>query len=147
MTNCSNYGSFSIDQQETFKKAYYLEKEISIDKSMICFKGRLSFLQYLPKKFLQNWGVKAWVLAESATGYTWNFLVYAGKENNSNDGALLGKRVVFELPKSLWNKGHHVYSSNFYTSPSLCLKLEEKGTGCCGTVWINRKVSQYPFNR
>ena len=99
------------------------------------------------QKTPQKWGLKAWVLAESATGYTWNFLVYAGKKNNSNDGAVPGKKVVLEPPKSLWNKDHHVYSDNFYTSPSLCLKLEEKGTGCCGTVRINHKVSKYPFNR
>ena len=33
-----------------FQKAYYPEKGISIDESMIGFKGRLSFLQYLHKK-------------------------------------------------------------------------------------------------
>ena len=43
------------------------------------------------------------------------------------------------LTKHLWNKGHHVYCDNFYTSPSICLKLEEQGTGCCGTARINRK--------
>ena len=32
-----------------FQKAYYPEKEISIDESMIGFKGQLSFVQYLPK--------------------------------------------------------------------------------------------------
>ena len=72
------------------------------------------------------------------TRYTWNFQVYAGKENDCDNGALLEEQVVLELMKSLWNKGHHVY--NFYTSPSLCLKLEEKGTtGCCRTVQINCK--------
>ena len=54
---------------------------------------------------------------------------------------------MLELTKSLWNKGHHVYCDNFYTSPSLCLKLEEKGTGCCGTVRINRKGIPLSFQQ
>ena len=94
-----------------------------------------------------KWGLKAWVLVESATGYTWNFQVYAGKENDCDDGALLEERVVLELTKSLWNKGHHIYCDNFYTSPSLCLKLEEKGTGCCGTVRINCKGIPISFQQ
>ena len=47
--------------------------------------------------------------------------------------------MVLELMKSLWNKGYNIYCNNFYTSPSLYLKLEEKSTGCCGTVRINCK--------
>ena len=92
---------------------------------MIGFKGQLSFLQYLPKKNTK-WGLKAWVLAEFVTGYTWNFQVYAGKENDCDDGALLGEWVVLELTKGLWNKGQHVYCDNFYTSPSLCLKRKKR---------------------
>ena len=38
-----------------FQKAYYPGKEICIDESMIGFKGRLSFLQYMQKK-TQNGG-------------------------------------------------------------------------------------------
>ena len=33
-----------------FQRCYTLSKEICIDESMIAFKGRLSFLQYMPKK-------------------------------------------------------------------------------------------------
>ena len=45
---------------------------------MIAYKGRLSFLQYLPKK-PHKWGLKVWVLANSANGYTWGQKLYTGK--------------------------------------------------------------------
>ena len=41
--------------------------KLSIDESMIGFKGRLVFLQYMPKK-QQKWGIKAWVQADAANG-------------------------------------------------------------------------------
>jgi len=54
---------------ESFQAVYSLGREISVDESMIGFKGRLSFLQYLPKK-PTKWGMKAFVLVDSLTGYT-----------------------------------------------------------------------------
>ena len=45
---------------------------------MIAFKGRLYFKQYLPKK-PTKWGLKAFVLAESAMEYVFEFDVYMGK--------------------------------------------------------------------
>ena len=48
----------------SFKNSYTPTQFLSIDESMISFKGRLSFLQYLPKK-PNKWGMKAWVLADA----------------------------------------------------------------------------------
>ena len=38
-----------------------------MDESMIAFKGRLSFIQYLPNK-PHKWGMKAYVLTDSVSG-------------------------------------------------------------------------------
>lgn len=56
----------------------------TIDESMIKFKGRLSFHQYLPAK-PTKWGVKLWNLADSATGYMHRFQVYTGKEDGQEN--------------------------------------------------------------
>ena len=56
---------------DNFKAAYNLGREIAIDESMIGFKGRLHFIQYMPKK-PTKWGMKAFVLADSSSGYTGN---------------------------------------------------------------------------
>lgn len=60
-----------------FKAAFTLGRELSVDEGMIGFKGRLWFLQYMPKK-PTKWGMKAFVLADSATGYTYNWKLYTG---------------------------------------------------------------------
>ena len=45
-------------------------------------------------------GLKTWVLADSETGYTWNFKLYTGKDGDIDDGALLGERVAMKLSKT-----------------------------------------------
>ena len=57
---------------EQFKVNYTLSENVSIDESKIGFKGRLAFLQYMPNK-PHKWGMKAWVLADAANGYTWGW--------------------------------------------------------------------------
>ena len=61
-----------------FQRCYTLAKEISVDETMIGFKGRLIFIQYMPKK-PTKWGLKAYVLADSTTGYMYNWILYTGK--------------------------------------------------------------------
>jgi len=63
---------------DNFRAAYNLGREISIDESMMGFKGRLYFIQYMPKK-PTKWGMKAFVLADSSSGYTHTWRLYAGK--------------------------------------------------------------------
>ena len=60
-----------------FQAAYSLGREISVDESMIGFKGHLWFLQCLPKK-PTKWGMKAFILTDSITAYTYNWRFYAG---------------------------------------------------------------------
>ena len=61
-----------------FQQCYTLSKEICVDETMIGFKGRLIFIQYMPKK-PTKWGLKAYVLADSTTGYMYNWILYTGK--------------------------------------------------------------------
>ena len=62
---------------KNFQAAYVLGREVSLDEAMIGFKGRLGFIQYLPKK-PKKWGMKAFVLADSITGYTYKWKLYTG---------------------------------------------------------------------
>ena len=112
-----------------FKSSYTPSQNCSIDESIISFKGRLAFIQYMPLK-PHKWGVKAWVLADSVSGYIWNWKLYTGKEESN--GIPVTAKVVLELTK-------HFYFDNFYTSPYLCKKLFKLGSGSCGTVRTNRK--------
>ena len=60
-----------------FQKSYSLHRELSVDEAMVGFKGRLAFIQYLPKK-PTKWGMKCYVLADSTSGYVWNWRLYTG---------------------------------------------------------------------
>ena len=50
--------------------AYYPGRELSMDETLIAFKGCTAFLQYKPKK-PHKWGLNAWTLAEPS-GYVYN---------------------------------------------------------------------------
>ena len=63
---------------KNFQSAYNLGREVSIHESMIGFKGRLHFIQYMPDK-PTKWGMKAFVLADSKNGYSYNWRLYTGK--------------------------------------------------------------------
>ena len=69
---------------KNFQKAYHPSCELSIDESMIGFKGSLSFIQYLPKK-PTKWGMKAFVPAGSWNKYTYNWQLYTGKHKVMHD--------------------------------------------------------------
>ena len=59
-----------------FQALYEVNGFVTVDESMVKFKGRLGFRQYLPMK-PAKWGIKVWVMAESKTGYATNFQVYS----------------------------------------------------------------------
>ena len=47
--------------------------------------------------------------------------------------------VCMRLMNSYLNRGHHLYTDNNYTSPTLLSHLYSRGTGACGTLRQNRK--------
>ena len=46
---------------------------------------------------------------------------------------------MLKLVEGLEHKGHHVYTDNYYTSPTLFSSLRQLGFGACGTVRANRR--------
>ena len=123
----------------TYMQVYGPRRELSLDESMVKFKGRIFFRQYLPAK-PTRWGIKEFILAEAKTGYALKSIVYTGKTSfQRTAGVGLSEQVVLDLPEGFEDKGHKVYMDSFYSSPSLFLKLKEKNIGACGTVNCNRK--------
>ena len=103
---------------EKFQEVYVPACNISIDESLLLWKGRLSFKQYTPLK-RSRFGVKSFMLCEDS-GYTFSFKIYTGKENVApiaQDLSLsLSERVVVDLVQPLLQKGYHLYTDNWYTS-------------------------------
>ncbi|KAJ8312473.1 hypothetical protein KUTeg_009846 [Tegillarca granosa] len=79
--NKNNNNRDNIWQPVTQEEVNALPQNIIIDERMIGFKGRHFMKQYLPDKKANRWGIKAWILAESRTGYSHNIKIYTGKHN------------------------------------------------------------------
>ena len=61
-----------------FSSVYVPEEHVSIDESLMLWKGRLSWKQYIPSK-RARYGIKSYEICESSTGYISEFFVYTGK--------------------------------------------------------------------
>ena len=97
---------------ETFAKHYSPSRNISVDESMVRFKGRSMLKQYLPMKPIK-WGFKVWCLSCSYCVYLLKFQVYAGQDTEQNFG--LAHRVVTDLLCPLYTKCNYVvYRDNFF---------------------------------
>jgi len=126
---------------DNFTAAFKPYKDLCIDESLLLWKGRLFFKQYIPSK-RNRFGVKLYVLCDAYTRYILKFFVYSGgKEIEYTHNDALGKSgsIVTSLLDSYLEKGHVIYVDNFYSSPALFGHLFSKETGACGTVRPNRK--------
>ncbi|CAL1278575.1 unnamed protein product [Larinioides sclopetarius] len=122
-----------------FKSSYVPEKDISVDESVLLYKGRLGYKQYLPNK-RARFGIKFYQLCESSSGYIWNSLIYTGKDmplwtESSNYKSTTN--IVMTLLKDQLDKGYCVTLDNFYTSPELAELLISHRTDLYGTLRPN----------
>lgn len=85
--------------KEQFKTEATQSASVSVDECMIKFKGRSSLKQYMPMKPFKR-GYKAWAIAESTTGYLYDFEIYTGKIADKVEEGL-GPSVVLRLTKTL----------------------------------------------
>lgn len=115
---------------------YYPGKHLSLDESMVLWKGKLAFRQYLPKK-KHKYGVKLYMLTES-DGTVLDFTIYAGA-NNALSGKNHMNKVVMFLMRNYLNSGHSLYMDNYYNSCTLAKELLNKNTFCTGTIRKDRR--------
>jgi len=121
---------------------YNCHESVSVDKGMVPFKGRLKIKVRMPDKPVK-YGIKLFMLCDSASGYCKKFDVYVGSdERNVGNLGKTGKTVL-NLLQGLENTHHRVYMDNFYTSPILFLAMKNIGLYGCGTV---RNREGFPMN-
>lgn len=121
------------------KNLYQPFQQVAVDERMVKSKHRSGIRQYIKNK-PTKWGIKLWVLADSANGYTCDFDVYVGRRSGQEPSANgLGYDTVMRLMTPLLNQGYHLYFDNFYTSVKLVKDLFLVGTPSTGTAAENRK--------
>jgi hypothetical protein len=97
-----------------FREIFSPFEKLCIDESLVLFKGRLSFRQYIPSK-RHRFGVKLFMLCDCKMGFCLDFIIYTGANTDVDP------------------------LDNSYNSPTLSLLLHNNKTSCCGTIKKNRK--------
>jgi hypothetical protein len=99
---------------------YYPKKEFSLDESMVLWRGRLQFHQYIQNK-RHKYGIKLYMLTEPY-GLVLKFAVYVGVLDDLGEKGHVAN-VVLHLMTEKLNNGHALYMDNFYNSFDLASKL------------------------
>ena len=123
--------------QKNFQSLFRPEEDVVIDETLVPWRGRLTFRQYIPNK-THRYGVKLFKLC-SMVGYTWALKVYSGKSQTGEREIGLAKNVCIELMKDLIGQGRTLYVDNFYTSYELANYCLQKQTHLVGTLRANKK--------
>ena len=113
------------------------EKNLSIDESMMLWRGHLVFRQYIKNK-RRKYGIKFYELC-TYDGLVLTAEVYGGQgfidEHNLGQTAA----VVLKLMNPFLNKGYHVFTENYYNSVALTEFLSKQGMYLTGTLRKDRK--------
>ena len=136
---------------EKFQSNSTHNTNLAIDVYLSLWKGCLSSKIYIPTK-RERYGVKIYMLCESATGYIFNFIIYTGATTEyvnripsikDFDNLKSPSKIVLSLLYQYVN-GYCVPLDNYYTSSELAKELVQLQTDCYGTL-KKRKVCQKIF--
>lgn len=119
------------------RENYVPDKNICIDESMMLWRGRLLFRQYIKNK-KHKYGIKLYELCES-DGLVMKIKIYSGKSEETDNNVGHTTDVVLHLLEDYLDKGYTVYMDNFYNSVTLTKLLTTRKTYVCGTLRNNRK--------
>lgn len=120
----------------TFSNCYKPQENQTVDESMVKFKGRISFRQYLPMKPIKR-GYKIWIRANQSA-FVSQFQVYTGKIDTVERN--LGSRVVKDLTRPLIGNYHRVFFDNYFNDVQLQKDLLRDNIYACGTIRKGRKL-------
>ena len=125
-------------------RLYSPGKCLSMDESLVLFKGRLSFKQYISTK-RARFGIKLYQLCTS-NGILLDFLVYHGNLAPGltimEDGCLMTERIPVTLMQKYLQKGHHLFIENYYTSMSLATYFHKMVLTLLGPSGIQENIFQ-----
>ena len=116
---------------EKWQEVYAVGEHIAIDEGILKWRGRLSFRVYNKDK-PTKYGIKAYILADSASGYCWNMDIYHCERKPIKEtvmGLLTNKCL------GLW---HSLYMDNWYNSVELSEFLLTAQVHTVGTLRKNR---------
>ena len=131
--------------KEVCQEIYIPEKHITVDESLLLWKGRFLYKQYIPNK-RSRFGIKFYELCESSSGYLWNLVMHCGKLEHDDLATFapsnfkMSERVVLHLSENLLDLGYKIVCDNWFSSQKLADYLFVRKTLMLGTIRVNRGV-------
>lgn len=98
-----------------FRRHYQPEQDVCVDGNLVGTRGGRAMLRYISSKH-SKFGIKFWVLAESATGYIIRMTCNLGKKFQPvTSGFCEGTTVFMDLLREslLLGRGYHVFPTVF----------------------------------
>lgn len=127
------------------KRNYSMGEFLTIDEMLISFRGRCSFVQYIPNK-PAKYGLKVFVLCDAKTFYVGNLEVYCGKQpdgqySQANTPTAIVHRLLGEVKGSRRN----LTCDNWYSSYPLARELLQDQITMIGTLKKNKRELPIEF--
>ncbi|XP_069186352.1 piggyBac transposable element-derived protein 4-like [Procambarus clarkii] len=117
-------------------------QNVMIDELLVLFKGRLAFKQYIPSKRHRFGLGQFFMLCDYCeTGIVMDMILCSGTDVDipGQDSHGFSGSAVKTLMETLLNKGHILYTDNYYTSLLLTRFLLNHNTSVYGTVKPHRR--------
>ena len=129
------YDSFN----RNIKQFGLLHSTLSIDESMVPYKGLHPIRQYMKSKPIK-FGYKLWALC-GVDGYPYHLDIYCGKTEEAHGEYGLGGNVVLSMVNivdEFEEKNVEFFFDNYFSSNQLLVNLSERKILATGTVRSNR---------
>uniref|UniRef100_UPI00358F5BBC piggyBac transposable element-derived protein 4-like isoform X1 n=1 Tax=Myxine glutinosa TaxID=7769 RepID=UPI00358F5BBC len=110
---------------------------ITIDEQLVPFRGRCSFVQYMPSK-PAKYGLKFFWACDSKTAYALDGIAYTGRQPGKPVQKNLAHNIVTTLCADFRGTGRNVTMDKFFTSVPLAEELLTKGLTLVGTLRKNK---------
>ncbi|CAB3225502.1 unnamed protein product [Arctia plantaginis] len=129
-----------------FKDLYTPAQHLSLDESLLLWKGRLSWKQCIRSK-AARFGIKSFELCEAETGYLLQYRLYTGKSTDQYPDPIHGfqdhtAKIVLDLIDGYLDVGHVLVMDNWYNQLFMTRYLKSRCTDVLGT--LNRRRNGIP---
>ena len=121
----------------TMKRIYCPNENFSLDESVVLWRRRTIFRQYIKGK-KHKCGVKFYELCES-DGLILRSFIYSGLPYPDTHDLGQTGAIVLKLMEDFLGRGYSVFADIFYNSVKLAKHLSKQKTYICGTLRGNRK--------
>lgn len=123
---------------QNYQACYSLGENVTIDEKLEGFRGRCTFIQYIPSK-PNKYGIKIYALVDSRIFYTFNLEIYPGEQP---EGPFTASNSPFEVVKRMVapiiGSERNLTTDNWFTSYDLVNYLTQEKLSFVGTLKKNK---------